>query len=387
MFLQHKVESDRMLYDLPSFLRLSAALHYQLIASDLGIRNILSIILGHRQVPARDEEVLLQVLYYLNGAYGQKRRALGPLSVVHPLRAASLLARAQGETNILDLLSELLHDKLEDIRPEDLGISEWEKMEDRFEALIKQIDPTDEWYLMERIDCLTRHKETETYDQYIGRLLKRAIQTPELIRVKLADRLDNTLDMHMSHEDPLGKIDFFAHIFQIMFVSTYTGVSPDYSQPDLLPFSGARRLYELFKNAVFLSLLRRNNDISQDPTAQILFEAIASASRQEAQRMIIHIFCYHIKDTAEQRQLLEDFMDSIFSAMEGNGPVVTVTAEQRLHGLFEKRFGCTNPALRTKILDDLYDDKPATVETSLAFIVIFMSFLNDQEYFVDGITA
>jgi (p)ppGpp synthase/HD superfamily hydrolase len=66
---------------------------------------------------------LLNALAYLNHAYKDQHRRMGPLSVLHPLRATAILSRTVEKVNMLDLLTELLHDKHEDIKasnyPED----------------------------------------------------------------------------------------------------------------------------------------------------------------------------------------------------------------------------------------------------------------------------
>ena len=41
--------------------------------------------------------------------------------------------------------------------------------------------------------------------------------------MKLADRLDNTLDLHLEVEDSLRDVDFFRVIFQILFLSSGSG--------------------------------------------------------------------------------------------------------------------------------------------------------------------
>jgi hypothetical protein len=38
-------------------------------------------------------------------------------------------------------------------------------------------------------------------------------------------------------------------------------------------------------------------------------------------------------------------------------------------------------------LDILYQNKPLMLETSVAFIVIFLSFLNDENFYIRGISA
>jgi len=194
------------LHDLNEFFKLSAALNYQLSARVVGRNGILATIVAGRQLAENERGILLAVLEYLELAYHEKYRRLGPKAVLHPLRASALLVRAQGEVLLLDLLTELLHDKFEDIVAEDFEPEEWRQLEDHFNSLLKRVDPRSEWFLMERLETLTRRPKGETYYQYIGRLLTRASTTPELVRVKLADRLDNTLDMRVDFRDPLDDV-------------------------------------------------------------------------------------------------------------------------------------------------------------------------------------
>ena len=373
------------LFNMTEFLRLSAALNCHLTAAETPCGNILAIVLGRKQLPEKEKEVLFRVIEYLTKAYGQKRRRLGPLAVLHPLRATAMLARAEPDISLLDLLSELLHDKLEDIGPEDYPPDVWQEMEGEFLHLIKQIDPTDEWFLMERLDTLTKLKDKETYHQYIGRLLDRSHETPELVRVKLADRLDNTLDMHIEPEDPLEDFNFYEFFFQVMFVSTYPGHKPLVPHAELVTFYGARRLYELFKNAVMLSLVRQKKNLGTDKAAQALFNTISSASMEEAQRMIVHIFDYHLTDIREQRRLLRKFMGFFQEDTEDNVPLEF--AECCLEDLFCNRIAILESTARLEVLNALYKDKQLMVEAAMSFILTFMSFLNDPGYFLPCITV
>jgi hypothetical protein len=44
------------------------------------------------------KSLMMEALGYLFSAYSHKRRRLGPMAVLHPLRAAALLTRAQDPT-------------------------------------------------------------------------------------------------------------------------------------------------------------------------------------------------------------------------------------------------------------------------------------------------
>jgi len=371
-------------YELDSFLRLSAVLNYQLSAVELGSGNILALLLEDKTVSSHARETLLGVLRYLGRAYGWRRRRLGPLAILHPIRATALLARAEEEANLLDIMAELLHDKLEDISPKNFSPEVWDELEQEFHSLLKRVDPTDEWFLMERLDLLRRHEEGQTYCQYIGRMLVQGKQMPDLVRVKLADRLDNTLDMRVDIHDPLEGIDFFAHMFQLLFVGSYKGYKPSLGHPPKSPINGAQRLYELFKNTVILSLVRQKADLTEDAAASRLFDAIAAASMKEAQRTIMHIFGYHVTDMTKQKKILEEAM--AYCVQGGFDVVTTANQGQRLDGLFVGCFDHHDSSIRKEQLRVLYKDKPLMVQASVAFIVIFLSFLGDEKYYVRGIT-
>ena len=224
------------LHDFTEFLKLSSVLNYNLSAASLNRYNVMMYIIGgnslHPSAKTDREQkgILMEALGYLFRAYSQRRRRLGPLAVLHPLRAAALLARSIDSLKLVVLLSTLFHDILEDINPLDFQVMIWKEMEEQFDSLLDRLTAEDEIQLMHNMVCLTRLK-TETYYQYVGRLLDATGDDPELIQVKLADRLDNTLDMRIELEDPLLSIDFFQNLFQVMFVSNYQGYIPEAEHP------------------------------------------------------------------------------------------------------------------------------------------------------------
>jgi len=378
------------IYDLTEFLRLSSALNYNLSAASMNRYNILRFILGSktlhndRQKDKAHKAIVMDALSYLFSAYSHKRRRLGPMAVLHPLRASAVYAKTPRPINIVDLLSALLHDILEDIRPQDFENYEWEKLEGMLYDLLSKLDQDDEWRLMERLQALTRF-ESETYYQYIGRMLDRAKNIPELIQIKLADRLDNTLDMRIDIQDPIEGIDFFENLFQILFVENFKGFVPDIDHHPSTTLNGAKRLYQLFKNAVLLSMIRQKDTPPRDNTAQIFFDAVSSASLKEAQRTFMHILGYHQTDLKKARALLLDAMDYCY---KGRIDAVTrVAAGQTLDGLFSTYFGPVSSKTRNEKLALLYANKPLMLEASVAFIVIFLSFLNDPKFYVKGIST
>ncbi|MBN2056902.1 HD domain-containing protein [bacterium] len=377
------------LYPMSEFIRLSAALNYQLPCVHDCSNNILLLIIGNRRVPKTQRDILTRVIHYLARAYGEERRRLGPLAVLHPVRATALLARSQPETNFLDLLTCLLHDKFEDITAGAVvqaGHDQkyFQELERQFEEMLGHVEPTDRWYLMERLEALTRHPD-ETYYTYIGKLMERAASTPELVRVKLADRLDNTLDLHLDVLDPLEEVDFYDMVFQVLFVHGFTVAAPAMEHPSTSVINGAQRLYQLFKNAVLLSLIRRHKVTLSDTPTRTLFDGLAAAGMEEAQRIIIHIFQYHYRDVEDQRELLMDTMG--YCREEGIARITPATRGHRLDGLFKDYFDFVGTDERRRKQTQLYADKPLMVEAALAFIVIFKSFLIDKDYFIEGVSA
>jgi len=378
------------LYDFSEFLRLSSALNYNLSAASLNRYNVMMFIIDGKHFHSSDTEdrenkhILMEALSYLFNAYSQKRRRLGPLAVLHPLRTAALFARNFKTLNLVDLLSALLHDVLEDIKPVDFEVSNWKGLEEQLYRLLKQLPPEDELDLTNRLVSLTKLKE-ESYYRYIGRLLERSGDAFQVIQIKLADRLDNTLDMRIDLQDPLKGIDFFQNIFQLLYVNNYRGYIPATNHPPPTAINGARRLYQLFKNAVLLSLIRQKIAVEEDPVSQLLFNAVCMASLKEAQRTLIHLIGYHFKDIHDQRTLLIEAMDYCYS---GKTAAVTVPdADQMLDGFFSSYFAHAPPHVRNQKLDMLYKDKPLMIQASIAFVAIFLSFMNDSKFYVEGISV
>jgi hypothetical protein len=378
------------LYDLNEFFKLSSVLNYNLSAAALNRQNVLMFITADKPLdedPRRHQEynqILLDALEYLFAAYRKKRRRLGPMAVLHPLRATILFARSAERLNYLNLISVMFHDVLEDIRPQDFADINWREMETRLYALLERMPSGDEKELMFRLEALTK-LDGESYYGYIGRLLRGARRLPDVVLVKLADRLDNTLDMRVDIQDPMEGVNFFENLFQILFVRNFPGYRTSLSHPMSSPLNGAKRLYQLFKNAVLLSLIRQYPVDGDNARMKTLFDAVAEASLSEAQRTLLHLMGYHFQDVSGQRQLLLDAMDYCYS---GRSSVATKPGSGRdLDGLFSGYFGLLQSKERNLKLAQLYKDKPLMMQACVAFITIFLSFLNDASFFVEGIST
>ena len=97
-------------YDFKEFLKLSSVLNYNLSAASLSRYNVLLFIIGDKHLDGDEhldrekKSILMEALNYLFIAYSGKRRRLGPLAVLHPLRAAALFARSRDDLNLVSLL-------------------------------------------------------------------------------------------------------------------------------------------------------------------------------------------------------------------------------------------------------------------------------------------
>jgi hypothetical protein len=376
-------------FDLTEFFKLSSVLNYNLSAASLNRYNVLLYILGGKRLDLDErlelekKSLMMEALGYLFSAYSHKRRRLGPMAVLHPLRAAALMTRAKETPNLDSLLTVLFHDILEDVQSVDFEVQEWRDMEQRLFEMLEHMPPEEESRLIQRLKCLTR-TQSESYYRYIGRMLECSAAFPDVVEVKLADRLDNTLDMRIDLEDPLVGIDCFQNIFQLLFVNNYPGYVPRTEHQPATAMNGARRLHQLYKNAVLLSLIRQLSFSAEATARRTLFNAVAEASLKEAQRTFMHLLGYHFKDHRAQRQLILEAMDYCFS---GRSDLVTKPdGQQMLDGLFATYFAPTDGRVLKQQLASLYQNKPLMIQASIAFIVIFLGFLNDSRYFIRGIS-
>ena len=99
------------LFDLTEFFKLSSALNYNLSAASLNRYNVLMYITDNKRLDDDDtkdrekKSIVMEALGYLFSAYRQKRRHLGPMAVLHPLRAAALYTRIRPSLDLVELLT------------------------------------------------------------------------------------------------------------------------------------------------------------------------------------------------------------------------------------------------------------------------------------------
>lgn len=369
-------------YDLEDFLKISAVLNYQLSAKRPNWNNITSIIWEGKPIPPRDQDTLIRVLDYLAKIYGKTKRDLGPLSVLHPIRATVLLSGASQEALLPDLITCLLHDTFEDFKPDKVKDSSGMKLDQKFQSFLIDLPESEQKRLIDHLRWLTKDP-SENYNHYIGHLLDQAHNAPEVVRVKLADRLDNTFDMRIDLHDPLQGVDFFEIMFQTVFTNTYKGYRPEKPHHPQSVLNGAQRLYQLFKNIVLMSLIRQRGISTADQAIQRLFNTLVESSMKEAQRITLHVFGYHATSVAALRETLREIMAY---AQSGGFDAVTLPKNgYRLDGLLVSIFGQEGGA-RKKQLQTLYQDKRRMLEAALAFVIIFLNFYGDPDYFVHGIS-
>src|SRR5512143_2163653 len=125
-------------------LPLPPTITWHLSARNIDRRALLRVLLGPAKVA--DQAPLLEALNYLHQAYGDRRRKNGPAAVLHCLRVAAMLARVMPAPTSLDLLGALLHDKEEDLTREELGETEWDRLQAEFARVLEKIDSNHRWF-------------------------------------------------------------------------------------------------------------------------------------------------------------------------------------------------------------------------------------------------
>ena len=375
----YRARFQEKLIDPDDFFALSAEMNYQLSARNLNERALLALITGPRP-SGEDEEPLMEALRLLLIGYKEKRRKLGPTAILHPLRTTALLARVMPEPSSLDLLCALLHDKEEDLSEARLGPERYARMQESYARLQAKIDRDQSWFLGERISLLTCQKG-EWYNAYLGRIMDNATEMPDLLHVKIADRLDNSLDITVARPGVL-RYDLFHTIFSAMFVPSYRGVRIE--EYHFLPpeDEGVQILSNLFKNILFISLLRREGLEKVDITTAKLAEALCIASSQVGQWLVLEVFASCITDGEEQRKLLEDVRQYCLGG--GIKAIRKTETPHPLDGIFLEIYGQNNTG-RSARLARLWSDHDKVARVVLVFIAVFNTFLIDPTYFVEGI--
>jgi hypothetical protein len=377
--MMDEAQLGRELLTVEEFLTLSAKINYQLSARSLRASILLSLLLGPATVTEREQRILLAAFATIQAGYDQDRRRLGTPGVLHPLRAAAILARTMKQPTLNDLLTALFHDKEEDLTEPDLGTDRYARMQEHYTHMLELMDPGEQERLARAITCLSNH--TESYSAYVGQITDHAARMPELLHVKLADRIDNTFDVHLQHPG-VSRYNFYRAVFDILFLPNFRGVSMGtfHFMPDSR--EGTMLLSQLFKNTILLSQVRNSGLERQDAATRRLFVGVAVAGIREAQWLALEMFNTEYSDPQRQRRLLMDVMEYC-----GQGGVDSVRAEGAVGALDGVFVGFTSGdrASQKRFLTDLFEDRERLARMALAFIVVFASFINDDKYTLIGI--
>jgi hypothetical protein len=360
------------------FLRLSADINLQLQARHLSRQALLRLVLGRAEV--KHQAPLLEAITYLRDGYGDRRRKNGPLAILHPLRTAALLSHTMEQPTILDLLSALLHDKEEDLRVEDVGVDEFGRLQKAFEAMRQKIDQDHQWFLGERMAILAR-KPGQSYYAYLGQIVGKARQMIDLLHTKLADRLDNTFDIAVQGRGAQERA-FFETAFGALFLPGYQLPAQEFELPPDEE-TCVLLLSQLFKNAVFMSVLRMEQLDDIDETTAALFAALADVSRAQAQWVAMETFHIFIRDPVARHKVLEETMKYCQSG--GIGAVTTRERGGSFDGTFLDRFAVADDHVRKVQLAQVYKEPELLARLMVLFVAIFTCFLNDSSYYIRGI--
>ncbi|GBE30165.1 hypothetical protein BMS3Bbin04_01191 [bacterium BMS3Bbin04] len=148
---------------------------------------------------------------------------------------------------------------------------------------------------------------------------------------------------------------------------------------------GALLLSQLFKNALFLSLMRITDRCNMDDTTSDLFDAIAVASIREAQWLTLELIATH--DQSEMPKLRKQFLETMEYCYHGGATQVHQADDQSkgLAGFFIERFATARGDDRRKAMLDLYNDREYLTRVIVTFIAVFSAFLNDPDFSIEGI--
>jgi len=325
----------------------------------------------------------VELIEYVLRAWAGSRRRLGPSAALHPLRATTLLAKVLPRARKIDLAVALLHDKVEDVTPETRSPEEWGEIEGWFGRIVRRLDPEGAWDLDSRLGALARLDRMESYCAYLGRLIAAGRERPDIIRAKLADRLDNTLDFSIDFRDPLEDVDFFEQMFQCLYVPNWPGPPNAENRRPTPPLELSWRLYSLHKNIVLLSLLRSAGGAANDEPSFDLMEGLIEASLREAQRIGLELLTQHRRELVSGRDLLLDAM--AYCTSESAMKVTGSQAGHVLDGLLADTFDTPDPGARLERLEALAGNHRILFEGAVTFLAIFSGYRNDPSFYMEGI--
>lgn len=204
---------------------------------------------------------------------------------------------------------------------------------------------------------------------------------PDLLRCKLADRLDNTMDIAIQRA-PTEQNAFFELAFSMLFIPGY---QPESNDGTVVPDVEAcvLLLSQLFKNVVLMSMLRQQQLECIDETTMRLFYALANTSSEQAQWAVASLLSTPTLGWQERRNLLREMMD--YCAAGGMTAVYRKDKGGLMDGSFLEHFAHPDDSIRKKQIESLYADKPLFIRLLVLYIGVFTNFLADPHYYVRGI--
>ncbi|HEX7505790.1 MAG TPA: hypothetical protein VF550_03400, partial [Polyangia bacterium] len=267
-----------------------------------------------------------------------------------------------------------------DLTSEELGQAEWNRLQAEFVRVLEKIDSNHRWFLGERIALLWRQSSQSYYD-YLGTVLSKVRTMPDLLRCKLADRVDNTMDIAVQRT-PTEQNAFFELAFSMLFLPRYQPASNDgVVVPDVE--ACVLLISQLFKNVVLMSMLRQQELDHLDDTTARLFHALATTSSEQAQWVVAGLLPSPAIGWQERRSLLREMMD--YCASGGMAAIHRKDKGGLLDGSFLEHFANPDDQTRKRQIESLYDDKPLFIRVLVLYIGMFTSFLADSHYYLHGI--
>lgn len=372
------------------------------------VRRLVAITLNIRE--DKVDERLVELLAILLKGYGSENRRSGAPKVLHPLRVMSIVTMAHQLISDrkdlwLDQIGALIHDFNEDflIPPTEYDSEphgderaiELEREYRKFKQ--KLLDQNEQWVIGERKEFYTRRpfhdKSLDGYCRYLWSLLHRSHPSQggnleDLVRVKLADRIDNTLD-HRPFYTSGTEYNFYRTIFDVLFVPDFKGPQVETFLAPLEEDSGADTLMQLFKSMIFLSLIRKYDleqpqKIEYHPATIRLFRGLVVAGIRVAQLALLEL----LKDENSVKQVKEVLMHSqcagtindIGAIKKDNG-----TDEISIDGLMSDLFDKVATGKKKALLTRIFQQKEKLALILVMLIATFSKFLNDRQFYIRGI--
>lgn len=371
------------------------------------VRRLIAITLNCREecVDPRLEGILDILLE----GYGKGNRRSGAPKVLHPLRVMSIVTMAHqielSESIWLDQVGALIHDFNEDF---EVPIVEHDSyppegtlahiLESKYKSFRGKLESQNiAWVIGERKEFYTRRpfddKSLNGYCQYLWDLLQRSHPTTgdnleDLMRVKLADRIDNTLD-HRSFYTTGTEYNFYRTIFDVLFVPGFKGPQIDSFMSPLTIESGSDTLMQLFKSMIFLSLIRKydieqRKKISYHFATIRLFRGLVVAGLRVAQLALLELLTdidnvTKVKEVLTHSQCAGTIND--IGSIRSNGGMGNISIDGLLIELFER----TAKKEKSVILTSIFEHKERLALVLVMLIATFAKFLTDRQFYIHGV--